>query len=96
VLLAGDIGGTNTRLALYRDDAGRLTLIHSATYESRAFSTLEEIVVRFLQTSRLEPPSSACFAVAGAVVGGQVRTTNLPWLVREDELQRRLAIPRVT
>jgi glucokinase len=94
VLLAGDIGGTNTRLALYRDDAP-LSLVHSATYESRSFSTLEEIILRFLKTSKLEPPSAACFAVAGAVVGGQVRTTNLPWVVREGELERRLNIGRV-
>ena len=96
MLLAGDIGGTNTRLGLYRDDGTALALAHSASYESRSFSTLEEIVLRFLRTSKREPPSSACFAVAGAVVAGQVRTTNLPWVVRQEELARRLAIPRVT
>lgn len=96
MLLAGDIGGTNTRLALYRDDGAALAVAHSASYESRSFSTLEDIVLRFLRTSKHPPPSAACFAVAGAVVAGQVRATNLPWVVREDELERRLAIPRVT
>ncbi|HEX6049378.1 MAG TPA: glucokinase [Gemmatimonadaceae bacterium] len=96
MLLAGDIGGTNTRLALFRDDGATLALAHSASYESRSFSTLEEIVLRFLRTSKHEPVRAACFAVAGAVVGGQVRATNLPWVVRDDELERRLMVPRVT
>ena len=95
MLLAGDIGGTNTRLALYRDDNGPLTLVHSTTYQSRSFPTLEDIVLRFLSPNRFDTPSAACFAVAGAVVGGEVRATNLPWQMSEEELRHRLAIPHV-
>lgn len=95
MLLAGDIGGTNTRLGLYQDTGGTLTLVHSGTYTSRSFSTLEDIVLRFLATGRYDKPSVACFAVAGAVVGGQVRATNLPWRMSEHDLQQRLGVPRV-
>jgi len=95
VLLAGDIGGTNTRLALYRDDAESLTLLHMTSYQSRSFTTLEDIVLRFLTTNHFDKPTAACFAVAGAVVSGQVRATNLPWQMSEEELGQRLAIPRV-
>jgi glucokinase len=95
VLLAGDIGGTNTRLAIYRDDEGPLTLVHMTSYQSRSFSTLEDIVLRFLATNQFDKPSAACFAVAGAVVSGAVRATNLPWQMSEQELGQRLGIPRV-
>ena len=95
MLLAGDIGGTNTRLALYRGDGTALALVHSASYASRAFSTLEEIVLRYLTAQKFERPTAACFAVAGAVVGGTVRTTNLPWVVSEADLQQRLSIRHV-
>ena len=95
MLLAGDIGGTNTRLALYRDDEGPLTLVHMTSYQSRSFPTLEDIVLRFLTTNNFDKPSAACFAVAGAVVGGAVRATNLPWQMSEEQLGQRLAIPRV-
>jgi glucokinase len=95
MLLAGDIGGTRTRLALYDTAGAGLDVVHSASYGSRSFSTLEEIVRRFLDTGRRDPPTAACFGVAGAVVGGEVSATNLPWRVSEDELGRSLAIPRV-
>ena len=95
MLLAGDIGGTNTRLALYSDDGGPLTLVHSTTYQSRSFPTLEDIVLRFLSADRFDTPSAACFAVAGAVVGGAVRATNLAWQMSEEQLRDRLAIPHV-
>jgi glucokinase len=95
VLLAGDIGGTKTRLALYASVGGSLGLIESSVYASQSAATLEELVVQFLRASGNPPVSAACFGVAGAVVGGQVRTTNLPWRVTESGLARELAIPRV-
>jgi glucokinase len=96
VLLAGDIGGTKTRLALYDDTAGALRRVALARYDSRASSTLAEIVSRFLREhAGDESPGAACFGVAGAVASGRVRTTNLPWEVSERELSRTLGIPRV-
>ena len=95
MLLAGDIGGTRTRLALYDESTGALRRAASTQYESRSASTLEEIVVRFLQESGNPDTTAACFGVAGAVVGGKVRTTNLPWQVSETGLAERLNIPRV-
>lgn len=95
MLLAGDIGGTRTRLALYDESTGALRRAASTQYESRSASTLEEIVVRFLEESGNPETTAACFGVAGAVVGGKVRTTNLPWQVSETGLAERLKIPRV-
>lgn len=95
MLLAGDIGGTRTRLAAYTSASGALSLVHTATYPSRSAATLEELIVRFLAESGKPAISAACFGVAGAVVNGQVRATNLPWEVTESGLAGHLGIPRV-
>jgi len=95
VLLAGDVGGTKTRLALYDEANGSLSLAQSTLYDSKSASTLEELVLRFLEANGNPDPRAACFGVAGAVVGGQVRTTNLPWRVSETGLAAELRIPRV-
>lgn len=95
MLLAGDIGGTKTRFALYDDAGGSLALVRGALYSSRSAPSLEELVVRFLNEGGKPAVSAACFGVAGAVVGGQVRATNLPWLVTESGLARELGIPRM-
>jgi glucokinase len=95
VLLVGDIGGTRTRLALYDESPGALRRMASTGYESKSASTLEEIIVRFLGESGNPDTTAACFGVAGAVVGGKVRTTNLPWQISEAGLAEHLNIPRV-
>jgi glucokinase len=96
VLLAGDIGGTKTRLALYDGAPGALRLVHLAHYESRSSPTLEGLIVQFLRAAEHPTVSAACFGVAGAVVGGQVQATNLPWRVTEAGLVAELSIPRVS
>jgi len=95
MLLAGDIGGTKTRLALYDQSNGGLRLSQLTLYDSKSASTLEELVVRFLKASGNPKTTGACFGVAGAVVGGQVRATNLPWRVSEAGLISELGIEHV-
>jgi glucokinase len=92
MLLAGDIGGTHTRLAIYGDGAKRL--VREDSLPSPSFGSLEDAVRAFLGP---RPPriSTATFGIAGPVLGGAVKTTNLPWLVDEKALSRRLGIPRV-
>jgi glucokinase len=95
VLLAGDIGGTKTRLALYDDSGKALRLAQSTSYDSKSAPTLEALVLRFLTSNGSPQTRAACFGVAGAVVSGQVRATNLPWRVSETGLAEELNIPRV-
>jgi glucokinase len=94
VHLVGDIGGTHTRLSLV-DPTGRT--VRRQDLESRRFPSLEEAIRTFLGK---EGPSFkvrvAVFGVAGVVVGGRVKTTNLPWVVDAKTLSRRLSIKRVT
>ena len=94
MILAGDIGGTKTVVALFERRDDRLELRRDATFPSRDHASLEEILARFLE----EGPAAidaACFGVAGPVVGGQARTTNLPWTLDEAELARAVGARRV-
>ena len=94
-VLAGDIGGTNSRLALYAvagPDA--LTPIRSATFPSRDHGGLEEVIARFLGEAAA-PVAAASFGIAGPVVDDAVITTNLPWHIRGASLRERLGTPHV-
>ncbi len=87
-VLAGDIGGTKTNLALYAvDRSGALTATREASYHSKAYRGLEAVVEEFLDDSR-ERVSAAAFGIAGPILGDAVKTTNLPWVVRAKRLER--------
>lgn len=94
MILAGDIGGTNTRLALFREENSYLVLTQEQTYSSRQHSNLEEIVADFL---RAHPgrADAACFGIAGPVSDGRAATANLPWMVDSGELSRQTSIASV-
>jgi glucokinase len=94
-VLAGDIGGTNSRLALYSTHgAGGLTPIRAATFPSREHAGLEEVIGRFLGADA-GPIAAAAFGIAGPVVDDAVITTNLPWHIRAASLRTRLGTPHV-
>ena len=93
-VLAGDIGGTKTALAIARIDSRSLKIERAKTYPSAAFSSLEAILAEFLEGERRKP-AVAAFGVAGPVVGGRARITKLPWSPEERALARAAGIPRV-
>lgn len=94
MILAGDIGGTKTVLALIdRQADGSLSCIREQTFASGEFQTFEEILGLFLNGG--PAVASACFGVAGPVVNQRCQTTNLPWLLDGEQLQARLGTQRV-
>ena len=94
-LLAGDIGGTKTLLALYAlDTSTGLTLLRSERFPSADWDDLAPMVRHFLDHGG-PSPSAACLAVAGPVAGGQARLTNLDWQLDQGRLQDATGIPRV-
>jgi glucokinase len=100
MILAGDIGGTTTRLALFaRDGSGRLQALTETTYSSRAHDSLESILSRFLkaEASRPDGPAgpieAATFGAAGPVRRGRCETTNLPWVIEAATLASILGLP---
>jgi glucokinase len=92
MILAGDIGGTSTRLALFDDGDGGPQ--HLTTYESAAHGGLDEIVAEFLAAHPAEP-RSACFGIAGPVEAEICLATNLAWTVDSAQLSERVRIPAV-
>jgi glucokinase len=94
-VLAGDIGGTKTALAIYRASAhGRPTLHRETAYPSGEFDGLEAILADFLG-SEGEPIAAACFGAAGPRLDGRVRATNLPWTLDEAALSEAVGCERV-
>jgi glucokinase len=98
MILAGDIGGTKTRLALFDDPAARP--LFERRYRSSALPALEPLIERFLAEAQSTlgervAPRAACFGVAGPIRGQRAELTNLPWTVDADALARAFAIPRV-
>lgn len=94
MILAGDIGGTNTRLALFREENSCLVLTEEQIYSSRQHADLNEIVADFL-SSHSCGAEAACFGIAGPVRDGRAVAANLPWVVDAAELSRQTSIASV-
>ena len=92
MILAGDIGGTNARLAYFEPQNGHLRLVSERTYPSREHRELGEIVVQFLDDSGAHP-DAACFGIAGPVRNGRVDATNLPWAIDQSRLAKQIHLP---
>jgi glucokinase len=88
MILAGDIGGTHTRLAYFMN--GKKVV--ERKYFSRTFSSFDLIVQEFIQVERTKI-SRACFGIAGPVYNGICKATNLPWILDAAVLSRSLQIP---
>ena len=94
MLLAGDIGGTKTDLAVYSVERGPRSPITQATFPSASYPSLEALVREFLGQVRV-PVAEASFGVAGPVVAGRAKVTNLPWEIAAEQLSKELRIARV-
>jgi glucokinase len=95
IVLAGDIGGTNSRLALF--DEGKTSF--ERTYPSAEYPSLEAVVRRFLGDAAgagKTKPDRACLAVPGPVDEGTARITNLPWFADQRKVATETGIRKVT
>ena len=104
IVLAGDIGGTNSRFAVCEggsgSEGGKDVVLFERTYPSAAHTGLELIVEKFLADARSAGaisaiPERACFGIAGPVERNVCRATNLPWVVDGRALIQRLGIPQL-
>jgi glucokinase len=104
VIVAADIGGTKTSVALLESprraaDAERTpAVLQSAKYHSSQYDGLTAILREFLQTHDIAPHNvkRVCAGIAGPVVEGHVETPNLPWIVDAADLRRALGVGAVT
>jgi glucokinase len=94
MILAGDIGGTKTILALFSRTAGAHMPVVEATFPSAGYASLEAIIQEFLAANPATV-ESACFGVAGPVVAGRASITNLPWVIEAAAIREGLRFGRV-
>ncbi|HKE02265.1 MAG TPA: glucokinase [Planctomycetota bacterium] len=96
LVLAGDVGGTKTHLALFdMERPGALPPPRDQTrFPSQDAPGLADLVAAFLKRTGAAP-QAACFGVAGPVVRGKVHTVNLPWDVETAQMKSALGFDKV-
>ncbi len=91
VIIAGDIGGTKTRLALHEAGSSARTPAREERYPSRDYPSLEALVTAFLGDG--PRPTAGAFGIAGPVVDQRVEATNLPWHIDAAVMTAHLGFP---
>ena len=94
MILAGDIGGTHTRLVFFQERGGGLTAVAEETFPSREHASLEAVLQKFIAAHSF-PITCACFGIAGPVGHGRCDATNLPWVVDSSLVARELGLKSV-
>jgi glucokinase len=96
-VLAGDIGGTNSRLGVFASGEARPRLVATAAYPTGDFSGIAEMATAFLRAQSIDPRSigAACFGAAGPVLNGVAQLTNSPVRVDASAIAAATGIARV-
>ncbi len=94
MILAGDVGGTNTRLAFFDFHGAQFQRISERTYPSREHGSLDDIVADFVASQKMHA-DAAGIGIAGPVRDGVSHATNLPWIVDARRISQRTSIPSV-
>lgn len=85
-VLAGDVGGTKTTLAVFSSETGLASPLAEESFPSKDYSGLESVVREFLSRNNKIKIDRASFGVAGLVMNGRAKITNLPWVMDEKAL----------
>ena len=93
IVLAGDVGGTNARLALVELEGRGARIVQQRRYPSRDYPGLAPIVRGFCEETDTRP-DRACLAVACPVAGDECTAPNLPWHINARTLAVEIGIPR--
>ncbi|MEP7141538.1 MAG: glucokinase [Ferruginibacter sp.] len=86
IILAGDIGGTKANMLLSRFSAVGLETIKETRYVSKDYASFTDILTHFLEGQGR--PENICFSVAGPIVDGRVKFTNLSWNIDSEEISK--------
>ncbi|MBD3793801.1 MAG: glucokinase [Campylobacterales bacterium] len=96
MILAGDIGGTKTNLALLKKrDDNSLEVYYQQQFPSGPFGSLIEVLQAFAQEISFSEIEATCLGIAGPVIEGRCQATNLPWDITTADLQNYLGMERV-
>jgi glucokinase len=88
IVLAGDLGGTKINIALYQPGENDFSIIRQQSFHSKDYSSLTEVIKQF--SGNEEIPGTICFAVAGPVINGNVKLTNLSWQLDSGAISKEL------
>jgi len=95
MILAGDVGGTKSNLALFKIENGALVLVEEAQFASGDYVDFIDVINAFGLVGNV-PVEAVCFGIAGPIINGRCRTTNLPWEITVSQLQEHFKIQRVS
>lgn len=95
MILAGDIGGTKTNLALYKLENGQLITIAQQQFASKEFENFSDVIDAFGSEVQSFEIQAACFGIAGPIINGRCVTTNLPWDITTESLRKQLECSKV-
>ncbi len=95
LLLAADIGGTKSDLAIVtlNQRADALPL-RQKRYKNSEFNSFNTILRDFLHDSPV--PEYGCMGVAAVISGGIAKLTNLDWTLSEHDLRKQFAFKQVS
>jgi glucokinase len=91
ILLCGDIGASNSRLAIIEVEKQKIHFVSKEFLKNSEFSDFHQTLHHFKKKHSLKI-DGACFGVAGPVENGRVQITNLPWNMSELEIAHFLEI----
>ena len=95
MILAGDIGATKTNLGYFELRKGVLKSKKISSFSSGDYQDLKSILKKFMKDQDAEL-NGACFGIAGPIIKGVCKATNLPWVVDKEVLKRILKIRKVS
>lgn len=90
MILAGDVGGTKSVLAIFDPSSGGLRLVREQTFPCADYNSFEAIVEKFLRPHEEETLWGACFGIAGPIHDNTSKLTNLPWTIDGKLLSKKL------
>src|SRR5882672_11401053 len=96
IVLAGDVGGTKTNLALYQFTENKVDLVREGTYHSANYASAIDVVQQFLSENKELKPERICLGVAGPVIRGKVEMPNLSWNLDSEEIRKAIAAKNVS
>ncbi len=95
IVLAGDVGGTKTHLALYKFEHGQPKLLVQKKYQTKEYTSLMAMIDAFQEKGILRF-QQVCLGVAGPIANGKVHGTNFPWDIDCEELGNQLHLNSIT
>ncbi|MFC0775063.1 glucokinase [Terrimonas alba] len=93
IVLAGDAGATKTNLSIFKWKNNTASVLHEAKYDSPDYKNIIELTDDFIKG--FPAPDIICFGVAGPVLNGHAKFSNINWEIDSAEIAGHFGIPAV-